>query len=94
MTVSRRRCVFWARAGNPRWRIVALYDVTFTLEKFLSNLGSYEGFKSALNDAILGAFYDAKHLARAFADRWFVDAPRADAEETSAAPPLDTALGL
>ena len=82
----------WARAGNLRWRN-ALYDVTFTLEKFSNLDGSYEGFKSALNDAILGAFYDTKHLARAFADRWFVDAPRADAEETSAAPSLDTALG-
>lgn len=81
-------------SGKPAVAHNALYDVTFTLEKFLSNLdGSYEGFKSALNDAILGAFYDTKHLARAFADRWFVDAPRADAEETSAAPPLDTALG-
>ena len=81
-------------SGKPAVAHNALYDVTFTLEKFLSNLdGSYEGFKSALNDAILGAFYDTKHLARAFADRWFVDAPRADAEETSAAPSLDTALG-
>lgn len=84
-------------SGKPAVAHNALYDATFTLEKFLSDLdGSYEGFKSAFDDAIRGAFYDTKHLARTFADRWFADESRPAAPGDTAAvaaPPLDTALG-
>jgi poly(A)-specific ribonuclease len=61
-----------ARSGAPAVGHNAMFDVVFTMDKFLAAEpggldGTYRGFKASLASALAGALYDTKLIAAGFA---------------------------